>query len=385
MHITINRAELLDTASRAASIAPTASPIKEMTALLLEAESSGKIKVTATNIETSLVQELPCQITEEDAVAVNAKLFAAMMEKLGGDEVELFREPGKPQLRIRSGAAEYNVSIWERGGFPKPTIPFPEDTVRITGIPSMARRTVFAAAQEKDKNVSRPLLKCVNLMFTKDGLRAAGSDGTCVISAKGDEKSTGDISFLVPASSLDKLARMCSDKDEFRVGTTGKSLVFLRENFVYSVRLINEKYIDIEQLTGSLQKQFTVLTDVPDLLRGLESATTVDPGGKVALTFEGQRLHFRCESVHGTAASATDVIPLAGAPCGEYWYQSGQLYSCLRALSGTVQLSVAQGGMLLLETEDALYMQTGTKPSAAKVKKPAAKAVRKPPEKKAAA
>ena len=159
MHITINRAELLDAASRGASIAPTASPIKEMTALLLEAESSGKITVTATNVETSLVQELPCQTTEEDAVAVNAKLFATMMEKLGGDEVELFREPGRPQLRIRSGEAEYNVSIWERGGFPKPTIPFPEDTVRITGSPSMARRTVFAAAQEKDKNESRPLLK----------------------------------------------------------------------------------------------------------------------------------------------------------------------------------------------------------------------------------
>ena len=379
MKVTINRAELLSAANRAASIAPTASPVKEMTALLLEADSNGKLIVTATNIETALIQEVPCRTVEEDAVAVSARLFAAMMEKLAGVEVELFRKPGGSQLRIRSGEAEYLVSIWERGSFPKPAIPFPEDTVRVSGIPSMARRTVFAAASESDKNVSRPLLRCVNLMFTRDGLRAAGSDGTCIISAKGDEKSTGDISFLVPASSLDKLARMCGDKDEFRVGTTGKALVFLRENFVYSVRLVAEKYIDIAQLTGALQKQFTVLTDIPDLRKGLESTTAVDPDGKVALAFDGQRLTFRCTGAYGHSAAAAGVIPLTGLPRGEYWYLSGQLDSCLRALTGTVQLSVAQGGMLLLETEDALYLQTATRAQAVQAEKK-----KKAPAKKAA-
>ncbi len=383
MQITINRAELLHAASHAAAIAPAASPIKEMTGILLEADASS-LTVTATNIETSLEQKLPCRTAEDDAVAVNARLLVSMLEKLAGDEAELFREPGKPQLRLRSGNAEYTVPIWERGGFPKPAIPFPEDTVRVSGLPSMARRTVFAAARDSDKGVSRPMLKCVNLMFTKDGLRAAGSDGTCIVSAKGDEKSTGDISFLIPASSLDKLARMCSDKDEFRVGTTGKSIVFLREDFVYSARLLKDEYIDLDRLTGSLQKQFTVLTDVPDLRKCLESVIAVDPDGKVALAFDGQRLQFRCEGVYGKAASPVNVIPLAGTPKGEYWYLSEQLNSCLRALSGTVQLSAAQGGMLLLETEDAFYMQTAVRPAAAKAQKVSAKVKQKLPEQKAA-
>lgn len=379
MNATVNRMELLNAAIRAASIAPSASPIKEMTGTLLETDrSTGKITVTATNIETSLEQKILCRASEDDAVAVNAKLLAAMLGKLAGDEVELFREPGRPQFRLRSGDAEYLAGAWERGSFPKMAIPFPEDTVKISGIPTTARRTVFAAAREKSGNMAQPLLKCVNLMFTEDGLRAAGSDGACVISAKGDTASTGNISLLIPAPSLEKLARLCSDTDEFRVGTTGKSIVFLRENFAYSARLMKGAYIDLEQLTGSLQRLFTVLTDVPDLRGSLETAAAVDPDGKAMLAFEGQRLSFHCMGVYGKGASAVAVIPLAGTPKGEYWYMSERLAACLRALSGTVQLSVAQGGMLLLETEDAFYIQTGVRapavPEKSYQKRPAQKA-----------
>lgn len=80
-------------------------------------------------------------------------------------------------------------------------------TVKLSGIPAMAQRTVFATAQDNNK----PLLKCVNLKFTNVGLRAAGSNGNCIVTAKGDDQSKGDISLLIPATSLGKLARMCAD------------------------------------------------------------------------------------------------------------------------------------------------------------------------------
>lgn len=216
MNITINRAELLHAARRAASIAPPDSPLDVLKGTLLEAEG-GRLTLTATNMEISLEQKLDCPVLEEDAVVVNARLLAGMLEKLSGDMVELCRESGRGQMYVRGGDAEYLVPIWNRNSFPKLEIPFPEDTVKVSGIPSIAKRTIFAAAKGGEK----PLLKCVNLMFTRDGLQAAGSNGNCVVMAKGDDESAGDIQMLVPASSLEKLARICEDKDEFRVGTTG--------------------------------------------------------------------------------------------------------------------------------------------------------------------
>lgn len=360
MRVTINRAELLNAAKRAAAIAASSSPVKELTCALLETDAaSGKLTVTSTNMETSLEQKIRCTSHEEDALAVNAKLLAAMLEKLPGETAELRRKGRSPTLHLSGGDAEYAVSVFERGSYPKPELPFPEDTVKVSGIPALARRTVFAAST--DSKTDRPLLKCVNLAFTKDGLRAAGSDGTCIVTASGDTKSAGNASLLLPALSLDKLARMCGDEDEFRVGTTGKTAAFLREDFIYSVRLMEGEYIDTERLTASVQPQFQVLTDVPDLRKGLESVISCDPDGKVGLLFDGQRLTFQCRSKLGSSAAAIDVIPLKGAVRGEHWFLASRLEACFRALTGSVKLGVAAGGMLTLETEDALYLQTATR------------------------
>ena len=210
-------------------------------------------------------------------------------------------------------------------------------------------------------------------MFTRYGLRAAGSDGTCIITASGDSKSTGDVSLLLPALSLEKLARMCRDGDIFRVGTTGKTVAFLRENFIYCARLMDGTYIDTQRLTASIQPQFQVMTDIPGLRRGLESVVSCDPDGRVGLLFDGQRLTFRCQGVFGRAAVSVEVIPLKGTACGESWFLSTQLACCLRALSGNVRLGIASGGMLALETEDALYLQTAVRAPAAKAEATAKK------------
>lgn len=288
-----------------------------------------------------------------------------MLDNLAGDTVEIERQLGKPQIYFRSGDAEYLVPVWERASYPKLEMPFPEDTVTVSGIPSMAKRTVFAAAQDD----SKPLMKCVNLKFTRDGLWAVVGNGGCIMTARGDEKSTGDVSLLVPARSLEKLARLCNDKDEFRVGTTGKAIVFLKENFAYSARLLEGDYIDAEGLIGSVRNQFTVLTGVQELRRALEAASCVDTDGKVCLLFEGQQLTFCCKGEIGSTTVPMEVIPLTGTPQGEFWYLSRQLMPCLRSLSGTVKLGVAQSGMLTLEAENAYYLQTGVRPGDTATKK----------------
>ena len=374
MRVTINRTELLNAAKRAAAIAPGSSPIKEMTCVLLEADNAyGKLTVTSTNMETSLEQKLRCISQDNDVLAVNARLLAAMLEKLPGDTVELRREPGG-RLKIWSGDAQYNVSVWERSGYPEVEIPAVTNLIRISGIPSMAKRTIFAA----DENNEKPMLKCVQFRITQDGLRAAGSDGNCIVTARGDDKSTGDFNVLIPAPSLSRLAQMCEDKDEFRAGTNGKNIVFVREGFLFSARLIQEKYIDTDFLTSSLKNQFTVLTDVAELRKSLDSVSCVEPDGKARLTFEGMTLSFQCGGVHGSARDTISVAPLTGMPHGEYWFFTKRLTNCLRSLSGTAKLGIAAGGILTLDTEHAFYMQTGVRPGAPRsvpkkaAKKPAA-------------
>ena len=375
MNITMNRAELLHAVKRASAVAPANSPLEALKGVLLEVSAASKsLVLTATNLEVTLKQKLACAAPEDDALAIDARLLAGMLEKLPGDTVELRRMPGDSRLAVWSGDAKYNVSVWEGRSYPKVEIPAVTNLVRISGIPSMAKRTVFAA----DENNEKPMLKCVQFRVTQDGLRAAGSDGTCVVTARGDSKSTGEFSVLIPAPSLSRLAQMCEDKDEFRAGVNGKNIVFVREGFLFSARLIQEKYIDTDFLTSSLKNQFTVLTDVAELRRALDNVSCVEPDGKVQLSFEGMTLSFRCGGIHGSAQNAITVAPLTGMPQGEYWYLTKRLNNCLRSLSGTAALGIAAGGMLTLDTEHAFYMQAGVRPGAPQsvpqkeTKKPAA-------------
>lgn len=212
------------------------------------------------------------------------------------------------------------------------------------------------------------------------GLRAAGSNGMCIVTAKGDDQSTGDISLLVPALSLGKLAGMCKDEDEFRVGTTGKSIVFFKENFLFSARLIEGGYIDTDSLLKTITNSFTVLTDTKEMREALSSVLSVALDGRVNLAFEDQKLVFHCSSDWGNASAGIDVIALTGAPTGSYWYSAKQLATCLKALGGTITLGIAQSGMLTISTQDAYYLQnvmrapTAKKKSKKAIEPPAAKA-----------
>ncbi|MCX4372151.1 MAG: hypothetical protein OSJ58_10040 [Dysosmobacter sp.] len=355
MKITMNRAELLSAAQRAAAIASEDAPLEPLKGVLLEADAAaGTLTLTATNIETSLEQKLPCTVGEDGALVMNAKLLAGMLGLMSGETAELYRRPGTRLLVLRSGETVYSWSIGERGEFPKIEMPFPGDTVKVSGIPSMARQTMFATEEDKAK----PLMRCVNLMFTQEGLKGVGYNGRCLVTARGDDKSTGDASLLMPAASLEKLAGLCSDTDEFQVGVAGRNIVFMRPGLKFSTLLMEGDYMDTDRLMNNIRNQFTLLTDVADLRRTLKSVAAVDPKGRVKLAFDGGRITFSCNGELGKASEHLDTAPLTGSPRGEYWYLISDLMACLRSLSGTATLGIAQAGMLDLSTEHAYYMQT---------------------------
>ena len=361
MKITINRVEMLSAARRMASIAPADSPLDVLHGVLLEADiDTGKLVLTATSLELSLMERVPCTSAESGALAIDARMLTGMLEKLPEDTVEITHLEGGPVVTLNSGSAHYTIPVWSRASFPKPEIPFPEDTVKVSGIPDMAKRTIFAVSTESDK----PLMRCVNLMFTPQGLQAAGSDGNCLVTARGDQQSIGNINLLVPASSLAKLARITDNEDEFCVGTTGKSIVFFKENFLFSARIMEGSYINTSQLLSTIQNGFSVLTDLLELREGLSSALCVGAEGRVSLEFSGSNLTFRCLGADASAKASIEVVPLTGSPQGTYWYSAQKLLACLRSLSGTVTLGVAQNEMLTLNTQDAFYLQSAMRPPA---------------------
>lgn len=353
MKVILNRQELLSLAKAADSIAPNHSTMDALKGVLLEATDDGKLTVAATNLEVALERRMSADIQESGKMVLNARLFANMLELLGGEAVTLSGEDGK-QAEIISENARYCIPLLPSKSFPRMEIPFPEDTVAVTGIPAMTRRTVFAASE----NEAKPLMRCVNLVFTSEGLKAVGCDGSRLAAAKGDSKSAASASMLIPASSLGKLSHLVSNKDELYVGTTGKTVVFTKEDFVFSARLMEGSFIDADRMLSSMKSSFTFLTDTAALWEAVSSVTAVaGECSGFSLRFQDTRLCVRCESENGSSQRELEVVPLSGTPDGEYWYSYQQLSECLKALSGTLMLEVGQNGILLMRTEDLVCLQ----------------------------
>lgn len=356
MKFTINRQELLACAKRSAAVVPTISPLDILKCTLIEADAERKLLfLTDTNLEVSLRQtiHLSDYEGEDGSVALESRTLVAMLALLGGETVTVSYDGGS-QITVSSEDAVYRVPVMDSKSYPHTDLPFPEDTIRVSGVPTMVQRSIFATAQRSEM----PLLGCVNLKFTSDGIVAVSSDGSCMVSAKGDKQSVGSISFLVPASSMERLAKLCDNKDVFQVGTTGRHIVFLREDFLFSARLMQGHYPDTDKITDSLSKAFTVLTDAAELRNMLSSVSSVATDGRVLLTFAGDKLRMECSGGVGNASMTLGVILLFGCPDGSYAYKANQLEHSLRVLSGTLALGIAQGGTLTLSAEEAFYMQT---------------------------
>ena len=352
MRFTANREELLSAARDALSVTPDASPIKELECAYLATED-GMLTVAGGNLAVSLERRIPVRIEEEGVAIIEAKLLVDMLSRLAGESVEI-RMDEKRYLTLTCGDSFYGIGTLDSTKYPRLTIPFPEDTVPVTGLPALARRTVFAVSETDDK----PLMKCVHLIFSKDELRAVGSDGFRIAAAKGESKAAASVDMLVPAASLQKLTRLVENKDELRVGTAGKSVVFMKENFIFSALLVQGAYFDETQMFSRVQTDFMVLADAAVLRNAMSSVyAVVGEHNRFCLAFNGARLRMTCESEYGASSLELDTVPLSGSPSGVYWYNPGKLLECLKALGGTIMLKVAENGALLMETDELTCLQ----------------------------
>ena len=129
-----------------------------------------------------------------------------MLRRMEGDAVTIAMEQDG-RVNITCGSTEYRIPVQDAAQYPRMEIPIPEDAVTVTGIPALVKRSAFAVATDD----SRPVLKCVCLTFNAEGLQAACTDGFRVAAARGESKNSADVRFLIPAHSMQRLARIVSN------------------------------------------------------------------------------------------------------------------------------------------------------------------------------
>jgi len=139
----VKRQEMLTLAYQAAKAVPRTAGAQAdaIKGIHMEADSRRSM-ITLTAIRTSMA----ASVEESGSCVVSASLFPEVIAKLPEEDVDL--ETGESsRLTIRSGNSCFHLDVLPGDRYPMPELPFPDDTLPVSGLCSLARNTVFAAAE----------------------------------------------------------------------------------------------------------------------------------------------------------------------------------------------------------------------------------------------
>ena len=359
MKIIVNRKQLFEAASvvAKASSGRSATTLPELSGILVETDIDNQLlKLTATNLEMMVQRRIKdIRIEGEGSAVIVAGLFCNMIDLLDGEFVT-FETFDNQRISVNSGNAIYTIHGLKPECFPKPEIPFPEDTIKITGLPALLNSTMFATA---DENSNRTEFQGVKISFGKDCTTATATDISRLAFAEAEHCADGSLDVLIHKRSLNVLRNIIKRTDELYVGVAAKSFVVLKPDMIFSARLLEGKFVDAGKMMGLLKKSYSAVVNTGSFLEGFANVNACAKsvsGSLVNLKVinQGIRLSVRNEiGTADTAIVASDTIP---TPEDGFYYRPEVILDFLKVTTGELEIVIDDRGFMLIKSSGCKYL-----------------------------
>ena len=360
MRVHANRDSALVLAAQASKAVPKITTIPELKGIHMEADARlAMLTMTATNQEVSIRASMPAAVEESGSAVIPADLLPDILKRLPGDQVS-FSTVGPGIIHIGSGYAEYRLNILDAAKYPLPEVPFLEDTIPVSGICSLARQTLFAAAAGDQQTI----LKTVRLKVGPYGLKATSSNGFCIAEAAGDKNcvAASETCILVPARSLSILAAISLDSDVYQMGLTREGLAFWNGTTMFCTHLIDGSYPDTDGLLDRIQGAYSASIEAAELYAAVDTVTSLasadkDSSGRGEIMFGEHEMVVSAETSDGRASVPVKALILSPSPY-PFYYDFKQLMRYLKQLRGRITLEFDQNGLLAIRPGETRYLQS---------------------------
>lgn len=207
MKLTTNKDQLaknLNLVSRAVGLKPTL-PVLNNVLLSL---SQGQLRLSATNLETSISLSLPVEQEEAGDITVPARLLTEFVNNLPDSQVSLATKEEK--LVVKGGKFEASFAGINASEFPNLTTDGEADKVFFTKeLAKAISQTTFAASSDE----GRPVLTGLLIEFTKGQVNLVATDGYRLAKKRLMVDASLETKYLVPAKALNEVARLIAEVD----------------------------------------------------------------------------------------------------------------------------------------------------------------------------
>lgn len=323
---------LLQTASTISARATSSkSPIPALEGLLIEAENI--VKITGYDLKKGIYTSLEADIIEQGSIVVNAKFFGEMIRRLPDGIVTITADINN-NVNVKCGKSEYSFMGISAIDYPElPTvdedknISLPQNLLK-----NMINKTIFAVST----NDVRPIYTGTLFEILDDELTLVSVDGYRL--AKRSEQIENahleNCSFVVPATALSDIEKICSDSDEnVSISVGQKHISFaLGETVLISRRLegefLNHKKAIPESFKYTLKVEKNEFYSMIDRVSLVVSAKNSSP---VRMTFNDGSIECTCIT---SLSKAEDTCICEGSGEGlEIGFNDRYLLDALKAAS----------------------------------------------------
>lgn len=212
---------------------------------------NGRLKLAATNLEIAISTWIGAEVKSEGSITIPARLLTEFVNSLPADRIEISMVPQPLGLKLSCLRFEAHINGQDAEDFP----PIPTIDSGVIGkvspevLKDAITHVAFAAATED----SRPVLTGVKVELSGDDFTFAAADGFRLAVYKGKlvDSVSEDISFLIPARSLQEINRLIGNQDEpieFTVTPSKSQALFRMDNVEVLSQLVGGTFPNYSQL-----------------------------------------------------------------------------------------------------------------------------------------
>jgi len=206
--------------------------------------SENKLKVSASDLETTMSAVVDVESDSTGSIAVSARLLLDTL-KTFPDQPLTFKTEGDSTIEISSDQGKYDMAYFGGDEFPKSvTLPSPSKTVIPSHILATAiSKTIFAAGNDD----LRPVMSGVFFQFSSESLTFVATDAHKLVKyTRTDVTADKTAEFIMPKKPLNLLKSVLGVEEDVVIEYNDANAKFTFENFVLICRLIDGKYPNYE-------------------------------------------------------------------------------------------------------------------------------------------
>ena len=274
MKITCNTSILAEACNIVQRGVSQKSTIRATEGIYMQAKNS-RLTLSGYDLEVGITTVIDCSVEQEGDIVLTSHLLCDILRRLPNELVTI--EIDEHNLcKIHSGDSEFSLIGIPADDYPElPTVsgafPF---TIKKSMLKEMIRQTIFAVAVSDLK----PVHKGIKFEVTKNNLRLISCDGfRLAIRNEAIEYDNDDLTFIVPAKTLNEVTKLIEDNDETITLNIGKKyILFEIGNYRIVSRLLEGEFfnyknaipvdnstkarVNVKQLINSVERASLLIT-----------------------------------------------------------------------------------------------------------------------------